>query len=63
MAKARGRFLSKQFDWDIKRVRCGHCARWMHDYKWEEFSDKEVVFCSRACEIEYLNVEEENIVY
>lgn len=63
MARSRQSFISKSLDWDIKRVRCAFCSRWMHDYTWEEFSEKDVVFCSRPCELEYLNSEEDDIVY
>lgn len=63
IARYRKTFISKSPLWDIKRVRCGSCERWLHDYKWEEVQDFEVLFCSDECELAYINSIEEDIVY
>jgi hypothetical protein len=56
-------FSSKKEGWDVKKIRCATCFRWLDHIDWDTAPVDVVEFCSRDCELYYLNSEEENIVY
>jgi hypothetical protein len=61
--RTRKSFVSKDLSWDIKRIRCGFCARWLSEYDWDTFPEDTVAVCSGQCELAFDNAEEEDIVY
>jgi hypothetical protein len=61
--RTRKSFVSKDPNWTTKAIRCGCCSRWLSEYRWDDFPDGKVVLCCTDCEIQYANVEEEDIVY
>ena len=56
-------FKSKSESWDVKKVRCATCFKWMNGVSWDEMRDDELIFCSSRCSNEYLNAEEEDTIY
>ena len=56
-------FYSKREGWDVKKIRCATCLRWVDGHDWDSLTEQDLRFCSWICELQYLNVEEEDIVY
>ena len=61
--RLRKSFYSKKEGWDVKKIRCATCLRWLDGYNWDGLTEQDLRFCSWSCELEYINAEEEDIVY
>lgn len=56
-------FYSKREGWDVKKIRCATCLKWVTEYSWEGLTEQDLRFCTYVCELEYINAEEDDIVY
>jgi hypothetical protein len=61
--RKRQSFSSKREGWEIKKLRCATCMRWIKDGEWDNYPFDVVLFCSDDCSLLYINAEEEDIVY